>query len=108
MTVVSGGINGAAHTSAAISPTVAVGVVTGGAALERRERCVDDALSVRVLLGLEASVSNFLDTVEVELLGKVETAPVRSIGDVERESDVVQPVRGSFAKLPSVSDYSKA
>lgn len=100
MTVVSDDINGATHARAAIRPIVAVEMNTRGAALERREDCVDDALSVRVWPGLEADVSDIGDTLEAELLSKEVAGLVRSVGDIERESDVVQPARGGTVKLP--------
>lgn len=102
MIVVSVDVNGAAHARAAIHPVAAVAMITRGAVLERREGCVDDAVSLRVWSGLEASVSDAADIFEVELLSKIKAALVRGVGDVERESDVVHPVGGGSLELPII------
>lgn len=105
--VVSEDVDGAAHAGATIGARVAVGVVSRGAALERGEGRVDDFVSARVWAGLEASVSDFFDVMEVELLGKIVACLVGGFGDVEGESDVVESVSGSTGKPPLVSDESE-
>lgn len=101
-------LNSTAHAGTAVGTVGAVGVVGGGPLLEAGEDSVDDGKTVVVFTGLQTGVANVVLVDEAELLGEVETALVRSAGDVHWEENLGQALVRDVLDGPADADHATA